>query len=107
MMKSMFSRGTDMDAQTYHLTWRGVEIEAIYTPLKWDTIAHLEIRSVAPEGAPLPITKSGYRSHFHQPGTIENQGGDVVAQVIAWLDEKAASPEWREHETKARQLSLF
>lgn len=103
----MCSRGADMDTQTYRLTWRGIEIEVIYTPLKWNTIAHLEIRSIAPKGAALPVSLSGYRSHYHQPGTIEGQGGDVVAQVIAWLDEKAASPEWRERETKARQLSLF
>jgi hypothetical protein len=47
-----------------------VEIEAIYTPLEWNVIAHLAIRSVAPERAPLPITETGYLSHFHQPGDV-------------------------------------
>lgn len=96
-----------MEAQIYRLTWRGIGIEAIYTPLKWKTIAHLEVRSINPERAKLPITETGYRSHFHQPGTIEALGGDVVAQVIAWLDEEANSPEWRRIEEAARQLSLF
>lgn len=96
-----------MDTQTYRFTWRGIGIEAIYTPLKWNTIAHLEIRSVAPEGAALPVSETGYRSHFHQPGTVEAQGGDVVAQVIAWLDEAATTSQWRQHEETARQLSLF
>lgn len=96
-----------METQTYRFTWRGIGIEAIYTPLKWETIAHLEIRSIAPKGAPLPVSLSGYRSHFHQPGTIEAHGVDVITQVIAWLDEEAASLAWREHEQKARQLSLF
>lgn len=96
-----------MDTQTYRFTWRGIGIEAIYTPLKWNTIAHLEIRSVAPEGAALPVSETGYRFHFHQPGTVEAQGGDVVAQVIAWLDEEATTPQWRQHEETARQLSLF
>ncbi len=96
-----------METQTYHLTWRGIEIEAIYTPLRWKHIAHLEIRSIAPDAAPLPISLSGYRSHFHDPGTIEALGGDVVQQVTAWLDEMAASAEWREREEQARQLPLF
>jgi len=96
-----------MDTQTYRFTWRGIGIEAIYTPLKWNMIAHLEIRSVAPEGAALPVSETGYRSHFHQPGTVEVQGGDVVAQVTAWLDETATSSQWRQQEEATQQLSLF
>lgn len=97
----------EQPTQTYRFMWQGVEIEAVYTPLQWGVIAHLAIRSIAPEGAPLPITSTGYRSHFHQPGTIEAHGGDVVAQVIAWLDEEAAKPEWRAHIERSRQGDLF
>lgn len=93
--------------QTYRFTWDGIEIEAIYTPLKWGVIAHLEIHSVAPERARLPITTTGYRSQFHQPGTIETHGGDVVAQVIAWLDEEAAKPDWQAYRNASRQGELF
>ena len=93
--------------QTYRFLWRGIQIEARYWPLKWSVIAHLEIRSIVPKGAPLPITSSGYRSHFHQPGTVESNGGDIVAQVIAWLDEEAAKSEWLAHVETSRQLSLF
>ncbi len=96
-----------MEKQIHRLTWRGIEIEARYTPLQWKVIAHLEIESVAPERAPLPITETGYRSHFHQPGTVEANGGDVVAQVIAWLDDEAERPEWKRHVEKCRQFSLF
>ncbi|WP_408591838.1 hypothetical protein [Novosphingobium sp.] len=96
-----------MEPQTYRLRWQGIEIEVTYTPQKWGVIAHLEIRSVAPAGTPLPITSTGYRSHFHQPGTIEALGGDVVAQVIAWLDEEAAKPEWQQHAAASRQGELF
>ncbi len=96
-----------MEGQTYSLTWRGIDIEATYTPLKWGVIAHLEIRTVAPRGARLPITETGYRSHFHQPGTIEAHGGDVVTQVVAWLDEEAAKPAWRAYEASSRQGELF
>ena len=94
--------------QTYRLTWQGIEIEATYWPSKWGgTIAHLEVRSIKPERAPLPITETGYRSHFHPCGTVEANGGDVAAQVMAWLDEEAASPEWRRCVEASRQLSLF
>lgn len=94
--------------QTYRLHWQGIEIEATYTPQKWaGVIAHLEVRSINPERAPLPITNTGYRSHFHQPGTIEAHGGDVVAQVLAWLDGEAAKPEWRALREASRQGELF
>jgi len=59
-------------------------------PLKWKVTAHLEIQSVVPAGAKLLITETGYRSHFHPPGTIESRGGDVAAQDIAWLDKEAS-----------------
>ncbi|MBB5687494.1 hypothetical protein [Sphingobium boeckii] len=65
------------------------------------------INSIKPDRAPLPITETGYRYHFHQPGTIEGLCGDVVAQVIEWLDEEAASPEWKRQIEAARQFSLF
>ncbi|MET4898526.1 hypothetical protein RN629_15425 [Sphingomonadaceae bacterium jetA1] len=72
-------RVVGMAPQRYRLDWQGIEIEARYWPIKWGAIAHLEIESVAPERAPLPISATGYRSHFHQPGTIEANGGAVVA----------------------------
>ncbi len=93
--------------QTHRLTWQGIEIEATYWPRKWRVTAHLEIRSIQPERAPLPITETGYLSHFHPRGTVEAAGGDVVAQVTAWLDEEAAKPGWRSRVEASRQLSLF
>jgi len=103
----MCLRGADMEPQTYRFAWRGIEIEVIYTPRKWTVIDHLEIRSVLPEGARLPITSTGYRSHFMQPGTIEAHGGDVAAQVLAWLDEEAAKPDWLAYVEATRQGELF
>ncbi len=105
----MSLRGADMEQQpqVYRFRWQGIEIEARYWPCKWGVTAHLEIESMALERAPLPITNTGYRSHFHAPGTVEAAGGDVVAQVIAWLDREAASPEWRAQVDASGQLSLF
>ena len=98
----------EQQPQTYHFTWQGIEIEATYTPRKWGVIAHLEIRSITPERAALPITSTGYRSHFHPCGTVEALGGDVVMQVTAWLDEEAkTSAEWLAHVERSRQGELF
>jgi hypothetical protein len=55
----------------------------------------------------LPITRTGYLSHFIQPGTIEAHGSDVVAQVTAWLDEEATKPDWRAHVERSKQGDLF
>lgn len=94
-----------MDEQIYRFTWQGIKIEATYTPLR--SMAHLAIQSIKPENALLPITETGYRSHFHPPGTIEAHGGDVVTQVIAWLDEEAAKPAWKQFVESSRQYRLF
>lgn len=96
-----------MEPQTFRLLWQGIEIEIVFTPRRWSVIDHLDIRSVRPERAPLPITGTGYRSHFMQPGTIDAHGGDVVAQVRAWLDEEAVGPEWQTHLQRCRQGELF
>lgn len=97
----------EQQPQVYCFAWAGIAIEAAYTPRKWGVIAHLEIRSIAPERAPLPISTTGYRSHFHACGTVEARGGDVVAQVVAWLDEEATTPEWQAHVARSRQGELF
>jgi hypothetical protein len=81
-----------MERQAHRFAWRGITIEATYTHRQWGSVAHLELRSVAPDRAPLPVTETGYRSHFHPAGTIEAHGGDVVAQVIAWLDAEPNFP---------------
>lgn len=93
--------------QTYRFAWQGIEIEATYAPVRWGVIAHIEIESIQPPRAPLPITPTGYKSHFHPIGTIEANSGDVVAQIVAWLDDEAAKPEWLAYAAKNRQGELF
>ena len=70
-------------------------------------IAHLQVKSIDPPRVPLPITESGYRSHFCPCGMVEERGGDVVAQVKAWLDEEARSPNWKAYLVASRQGDLF
>lgn len=100
--------GHKMTSKIYKIHWRGVDLEARYAPDRWGVIAHLEIESVDPPRAPLPMTETGYRSHFHPIGTIENDfGGDVVACVIDWLNEEAKSKKWQAYIEDAKQLALF
>lgn len=56
--------------------------------------------------AALPITETGYRSHFLAPQEVERAGGPV-AFVVAWLNEAARNKGWKETEEKVRQLNLF
>ena len=93
-------------------TWRGIEIEVGYEA-DWlnssqggFAASHLEVRALRPENARLPITETGYRSHFLAPGTVESAGGPV-AYVTAGLDHEAAKTAWRTYEEANRQLSLF
>jgi hypothetical protein len=97
----------DYPSETYRFHWQGIEIAVTYTPRKWNAIAHLEVRSIAPDRAPLPISSEGWRSYFHPMGTIEAHGGDVVAQVTSWLDEEATKPEWQAHIARTKQGELF
>jgi hypothetical protein len=70
------------------------------------TISHLELRVTAPVGAPLPVTETGYRSHFLPPGTIEEAGGPS-AFIQAWLNEASRSVAWQRTHGRWRQLKLF
>jgi hypothetical protein len=98
--------------ETFRIDWNGIAIEIRWEP-NWlnlvssgyDT-AHIEIESIAPERAHLPITETGYRSHFTSPDTVAAYGGPV-AFVEAWLETEAQAPDWRCNEQEKRQLMLF
>ena len=98
-----------MTSKTYVFKWEGIEIEARYTPRKFGgAIAHLELESINPPRAKLPMTETGYRSHFHPIGMIETDfDSNVIACVIDWLDEKAKSKKWQKHIEDSKQLALF
>lgn len=95
------------------LQWEGITIEVSYEA-EWlgfrrgsdMAVAHLQLRSVAPERAPLPITETGYRSHFVHPDEIDNLGGPVK-YVEGWLDTMGRSAQWLDYVTRTKQLSLF
>lgn len=70
------------------------------------SMAHLEIESISPARAPLPITTTGYRSHFINRDNVEQMGGPE-AYVEAWIEEMSHTRTWRETAAAARQLALF
>ena len=95
--------------------WRGITVQVEYEAdwlgaaargSKLIASAHLQLRSIAPERAPLSVTETGYRSHFLPMGDVEAAGGPV-AYATAWLNAMAKSREWIRQEQESRQLSLF
>ena len=81
----------------YRIDWRGQTLLIRHCP-SWlgQETAHLEITS--PDRAPHPLSETGYRSHFINPGQIEAVGGPVQ-YVQSWLVTV--------DDGKAKQLSLF
>jgi hypothetical protein len=98
--------------EIYPITWRGIAIRISYAD-NWlnmaargyDT-AHIEVMSIDPDRAPLPITETGYKSHFTSAETVAAYGGPE-AFVQRWLEEEAKSREWKAYEAQSRQMSLF
>ena len=93
--------------EVHTFIWQEIEIELTYWPLKWNAISHLEIRSIEPERAPLPITETGYKSHFFQPDSVEFVNGSLVETVEQLLDDEAKSKEWLDYVQASRQGELF
>ena len=97
----------------FEFTWRdpvtgeaiALRVEHTRNYLTEDT-DHLEIHAVKPKRAPLPITETGYRSHF--VGTLDLiNAGNPVTFVTAWLDREARRPEWAKQQTARQQGDLF
>ena len=103
-----------MTKERMEITWNGIRIEILYRPdaspafreRYGQPLDHLEIRSLAPEREPLPITETGYLSHFTARQLVEDAGGPA-ALVLAWLDHFAQSPIWKAKQISRQQLDLF
>ena len=98
---------TETPLETYEINWQGIAIQIDYKPICWGITSHLEVRSVLPENAALPITETGYRSHFMPIGTVESQYASTADFVVAWLDARAKSTEWKDQTIKSAQGDLF
>lgn len=91
---------------TAKLVWRDVACRVRTTPnyisKGW---THIELLVVTPKGAPLPITSTGYLSHFLDDADLKRAGG-AVAFFSAWIEREAATKAWAKAEFKWRQLEL-
>ena len=86
--------------------WEGVRVEISYKKHHHGDpdFDHIELR--VERGRIIPVTETGYRSHFLQTAFVEVYDGPE-GYVRAWLDNEAQSPDWRKRAEAARQLSLF
>ena len=94
----------DGGAETYRLDWQGRKIEISYQPCSFAGTGHLQIR--VRHCRPLPITETGYRSHFASPADVEQLGGPV-AYVEAWPDAMAETKAWKRTARGGYQMTLF
>lgn len=94
-------------ASLHKLVWRHATLRIRHTPdylsKGW---SHIELSVTSPKGAPLPITTTGYLSHFLDADHLAAAGGPV-AFFVAWLDREAASKAWAKTEFAWRQGDLF
>ncbi|MFE3836465.1 hypothetical protein [Pseudogemmobacter sonorensis] len=88
--------------ETHSITWRGIAIRINFTPQAFGLVDHIELHSTGE--AALPVTETGYRSHFIPAGSVAAYGG-AVAFVTAWLDHEAKRTPWCK--PAPQQLSLF
>lgn len=80
-------------------------MEITHRERRWDgDFDHLELR--AERGQIIPVTETGYKSHFLPAGMVGEHGGPD-AFVRAWLDHAAQSKDWKARKEAARQMSLF
>ncbi|MDO9223587.1 MAG: hypothetical protein Q7U20_07735 [Caulobacter sp.] len=98
----------ELHIETFTTDWQGIALsvtfEARWLNSESANIAHLQVKSVG--RIPLPITETGYRSHFLPADEVAAAGG-AVAYVLAWLNHAATAPEWRARPEAMGQLSLF
>lgn len=101
-----------MAKQTIHAIWNNIAITIGYVPnysnsvkeLTGETLSHIEVRSANQQK--LPITETGYRSHFTSKKEIEMYG-DAESYVLKWLNQESQSKEWQDYFLSSQQLTLF
>ena len=100
--------------QVTRIDWQGITVEVRYEPAwmsagdscyGW-SMAHIELHVIDPARAKLPVTDTGYKSHFVANDIVLEAGG-AVHYVRAWLDHEAQSPAWKAEQEAARQFVLL
>ena len=87
------------------IIWEGREIRLSYSPRWASCIDHVEVQAL--DKLPLPITETGYRSHFFGPLEPVLTLEEAKSMMIEWLVKEAAREPWQKHLLSSQQLSLF
>ena len=104
--------GASPNKARYEIDWRDLAGTSVHVRITHsrDYLGqgqdHIEVESITPKKAPLPITETGYRSQFLSPLELVNDGGPVVF-VTAWLDREAKGKEWQKRQAVRSQGDLF
>jgi hypothetical protein len=93
------------EIRAFRIVWYSITIYLKWEPRAfWGIIAHLEIQS---EGrVPIPITNTGYRSHFCNKVDVEEYGWPMQF-INAWLEQESSSSDWKSYLKTKDAQSLF
>ncbi len=101
--------------EVFNVTWQGIDIEISccepsymksHREIYGYGMLHIEVRSISPQKAPLPITETGYKSIFIAEPDLARQGGSLK-YVTSYIDDQAKSQEWSNSLENSRQFNLF
>lgn len=98
--------------QTLTIEWRKVAITVRHCKdwskghfnINGTRMTHTEIINI--DNDPLPITSTGYKSHFMDSTHLDNYDG-ILDYVTQWLDHEAQSKQWKAYVVDKSQLKLF
>lgn len=86
------------------LDWRGIIVHI--TLERQAHVDHLQIETLDPQRAPIPVSETGYLSRFVGKDVFPPET-DPAAYVQDWLDQAATGKGWIEQEAAIRQYVLF
>ena len=103
-----FPKKTSEEKWTLKVFWQGIKINVIRTQEYFSSfdynLSHLEVRSDKQEA--LPMTATGYFSHFCDPEAVESYGGPKE-YLLAWLEEAWSSEERKQQVADSKLQRLF
>jgi len=83
--------------EIHRFDWNGLLLEVTYEPI-WmpahimgEDVAHIEVRSIYPTAAPLPIAKTGFYANS-LPASIVTAAGGPVAYIDVMLAAEGGAP---------------
>jgi len=98
-LKPQTKRGAHERPFISQIVWEGLQIDITYRKRRWNSeFDHIELR--VEEGRIIPVTETGYRSHFLPAGIVDEYGGHE-GFVSALLDHEAESADWKKREAAA------